>query len=166
LPLIIGGQVYPYPDHLRYFEADIAPRLDARRRFVGPLGIRRKRRFLNAARCLVVPSLARETSSLVAMEALACGTPVVAFPNGALGDLVEHGRTGFLVSDVSAMAEAMWHAADLDHGTCQARARERFSLEVMIASYFRAYEALAEMREPRKRSVSSELLVQGHEFRH
>ena len=83
------------------------PRLDRRRRFLGPLGFARKRRLLAAARCLLVPSLARETASLVAMEALACGTPVIAFPNGALAEVVEDGRTGFLVENTREMAAAI-----------------------------------------------------------
>lgn len=143
MPLIVGGQVYRYEWHERYFAEEVLPRLDDRRRFLGPLGFVRKRRFLNAARCLVMPSLAAETSSLVAMEALACGTPVVAFPNGALPDVVEHGRTGFLVNDVAEMADAMRAADCIDRDVCRAEARRRFSLDSMTAAYFDLYSRLA-----------------------
>ncbi|NHV87620.1 glycosyltransferase, partial [Escherichia coli] len=84
VPLLVAGALYPYPAHVDYFEREVRPLLDATRRFVGPVGFARKRRLLSAARCLLVPSLAAETSSLVAREAAACGTPVVAFPSGAL----------------------------------------------------------------------------------
>src|SRR5690606_1063450 len=86
LPLLLAGAVFRYAAHERYFREEIAPRLDSLRRFIGAVPLGRKRRLLAAARCVVVPSLVPETSSLVAMEALASGTPVVAFPVGALAD--------------------------------------------------------------------------------
>jgi glycosyltransferase involved in cell wall biosynthesis len=145
IPLAVGGRLYPYRTHVEYFDEEVRPRLDRHRRFLGPLGFSDKRRFLNAARCLVVPSLAAETSSLVAMEALACGTPVVAFPNGALPDVVDHGRTGFLVNDVDEMADAIIASAELDNETCRAEARRRFSLDRMVSSYLDAYRELAKL---------------------
>jgi glycosyltransferase involved in cell wall biosynthesis len=142
-PLLIGGQVYPYPEHERYFREAIAPRLDRQRRFLGPVGFTRKRRLLTAARCLVVPSLVPETSSLVAMEALACGTPVIAHPQGALAEVVEHGRTGFLVRDAAEMAEAIEAAASIPAENCRAAARTRFSLDAMTGRYLELYARLA-----------------------
>ena len=148
VPLIVAGRLFRYESHERYFEREVAPRLDGRRRFVGPLGLRRKRRFLAAARCLLVPSLCPETSSLVAMEALSCGTPVVAFPNGALPEIVDHGRTGFLVRDVAEMAEAIRAAADLDPAECRAEAARRFSLDRMVDRYIDVYHRLAVCAQP------------------
>lgn len=143
VPLLIGGQVFPYPAHERYFRESVVPLLDARRRFLGPLGLVRKRRLLAAARCLLVPSLAPETSSLVAMEALACGTPVVAFRIGALPDIVEHGRTGFLVDGPEEMADALREVHRLRPEDCRRAAEERFSVEDMARHYLAIYERLA-----------------------
>jgi len=149
VPLIAAGEVAGYAEHQRYYREEVVPRLDARRRFLGPLGFSRKRRLLSAARCLLVPSTAPETSSLVAMEALACGTPVVAFPSGALPEIVEHGRTGFLVSDAREMADAIRAADTLDPEECRRAARERFSAEVMTARYLQRYADLAARPERR-----------------
>lgn len=146
VPLVIGGQVFGYDAHRDYFEHEVRPRLGGARRFAGPLGARRKARFLAAARCLLVPSLARETSSLVAMEALAAGTPVIAFPTGALPEIVEPGRTGFLVRDVGEMADAIAAADRIDPETCRAAARTRFSLAAMERRYLDLYAAIAEGR--------------------
>src|SRR5207247_7358606 len=52
LPFLLGGAVFPYPEHVNYFESEIRPRLDLKRRYLGPLGFKRKRRLLAAARCL------------------------------------------------------------------------------------------------------------------
>lgn len=142
VPLLIGGAVHPYEAHCRYFEVAIRPRLGRRVRFLGPLGLTRKRRLLNAARCLLVPSLAAETSSLVAMEAIACGTPAIAFPSGALADIVEPGVTGYLVRNAGEMAEAIREVGRLDRKRCREVARRRFSDERMAVGYFALYRRL------------------------
>ena len=143
VPLVIAGEVFGYEAHRRYFQDEVLPRLDARRRFIGPVVLARKRRLLAAAQCLVVPSVVPETSSLVAREALACGTPVVGFRTGALPDAIEHGRTGFLVDTLEDMANAIRLSRDLDPDVCRAAARQRFSLEAMTGRYFDLYERLA-----------------------
>lgn len=146
MPLLVGGRVFPYAWHENYFRQEVTPLLDDTRRFLGPLGFERKRRLLAAARCMLIPSLAQETSSLAAMEALACGTPVIAFPNGALPEVVEHGRTGFIVSSVEEMAEAMRAVDSIDPAHCKAAAAERFSVERMTDRYLEAYRAVMAAR--------------------
>jgi glycosyltransferase involved in cell wall biosynthesis len=143
IALLLGGEVFPYTDHQHYYDRAVAPRLDRSRRFLGPVGFARKRRLLAAASCVLIPSLAPETSSLVAMEAAACGTPVIAFPSGALPEVVEHGRTGFLVQDTAAMAVAIGRASELNPEFIRGVARERFSQTRMVASYIGLYRRLA-----------------------
>jgi glycosyltransferase involved in cell wall biosynthesis len=143
LPLLLGGMVYPYREHEAYFRREIAPRLDGQRlRFLGPVGFARKRRLLAAARCLLAPSLAPETSSLVTMESLACGTPVIAFRSGALPEIVDHGKTGFLVNNVQEMAEAIGRADSIDPEACRRAAVERFSARRMASEYLTLYTQL------------------------
>jgi glycosyltransferase involved in cell wall biosynthesis len=77
------------------------------------------------------------------MEAIACGTPVIAFPAGALRDIVEPGVTGFLVRDKWEMAEAIRAANSIDRERCRNIARQQFSLEGMVEGYFRYYRTLA-----------------------
>ncbi len=143
VPILLAGQVFAYPEHLAYFAEQVAPLLGPGCRFVGPRGFARKRRLLAAARCVLVPSQVAETSSLVAMEALACGTPVIAFAIGALAEIVDHGRTGFLVRDVAAMAAAIGRSGAIEAATCRQAARERFSLARTTAAYLDLYRRLA-----------------------
>jgi glycosyltransferase involved in cell wall biosynthesis len=142
-PLILAGQVFPYEDHQRYFYQQIVPRLDHLRRFIGAIGLEEKRRLLPAARCVVIPSLVEETSSLVAMEALACGTPVVALERGALREIVEPGRTGLLVEDAEQMARAIVATEMLDPLVCRQAAVARFSAERMCGEYLDLYAQLS-----------------------
>jgi glycosyltransferase involved in cell wall biosynthesis len=143
-PLLVAGEIFRYESHERYYRQEIVPRLNgSSRRFIGPAGFARKRRLLTAAKCLLVPSLVPETSSLVSMEALACGTPVIAFPSGALAEIVEHGRTGYLVRDALEMAEAIRQVERIDPLECRRAARERFSATRMLEQYFGMYRRLA-----------------------
>lgn len=139
MPVLLAGEVFPYPEHTAYMEEQIRPRLGEHARWLGPAHGAAKARLLAEARCLLLPTLAPETSSLAAMEALAAGTPVIAFPSGALPEVVEHGRTGFLVETVEAMAEAIRRVDEIAPETCRRAARERFPLERMIAGYVGLY---------------------------
>lgn len=141
--LLVAGSVFPYREHRRYWRDLVRPRLDRARRWIGRIGGARKQRLLAGAKCLLVPSRAPETSSLVAMEALAAGTPVIAYPSGALPDIVEHGRTGFIVADVAEMAKAIQAVSAVDPAECRKAARERFPLDRMVDSYFERYREMA-----------------------
>jgi glycosyltransferase involved in cell wall biosynthesis len=92
---------------------------------------------------VLIPTLAPETSSLVAMEALACGTPVIAYASGALPEIVQHGETGFLVHDAGGMAAAIAECDRIDPSYCRQVARERFSAKRMATDYLDAYRQLA-----------------------
>lgn len=143
VPLLIAGEVFAYPEHVRYFNTEVAPKLGRFCRFIGPVGPDGKRRLLSLARCLLLPSLAEETSSLVAREALAAGTPPIAFPNGAMADVITDGRTGFLVHSVEEMAHAIARAGAIGRTECRAEASRRFPLSKMLDAYLGLYESLA-----------------------
>lgn len=147
-PLVIAGRVFPYPEHEAYFESLVRPQLDSQVRFVGPAGPQAKSWLFSKALCLLAPSLVDETSSLVAMESLAQGVPVVAFNRGALVDIVEHGRTGFIVADVPAMAAAIKLSGVLSPEDCRSSVAERFSEARMFSAYLAAYRSLADERCP------------------
>lgn len=152
--LLLAGDLFHFTEHDRYFREQIAPRLDACRRYVGPAGFERKRRLLASARCLLITSQVPETSSLVAMEALACGTPVIAFRIGALPDLIDEGKTGFLVDDVVQMAKAIRRAEQLSPETCREVARERFSLARTAPLYLEQYERVLQLAGRRRRGTA------------
>ena len=141
--LLIAGTVFDYPEHRDYFERMIRPRLGHNAVFIGAVGGRRKAYLLAGAKCLLIPSQARETSSLIAMEAIASGAPVIAWRSGALPEIVTEGRTGFLVSSVQDMAQAIANISNLGAATCRRKAERRFSSERLISSYLDLYNEFA-----------------------
>lgn len=143
VPLAVAGAVFPYEEHERYARDVLAPMLDDDRRLVGPIAGDRKRAMLAEARCLIVTSLVQETSSIVAMEALASGTPIVGFVRGALPEIVEQGVTGFLVRDPDELPEAIERAKKLDPRACRAAAEARFSADRMTERYVALHRACA-----------------------
>lgn len=142
VPLKLAGSVGDFAEHGQYFEREIRPRLDAEREWIGPVSGPLKWQLLRSARCVLIPSLVAETASLVAREALAAGTPVIAYPNGALSETVEDGRTGFLVHDVEEMARALRRTGQIDPLVCRGVARERYSAPRMTQQYLDLYYRL------------------------
>ncbi len=142
MALELAGPVHPFAYHRAYFQSEIEPLLDHSRRYVGPVGPATKLNLLAGARCVLVPSSAEETSSLVAMEALASGTPVVAFRRGALPEIVEHGHTGFIVDSEEEMAEAVRKVDLISPDVCRETAQERFSVHHMADGYLELYDRM------------------------
>jgi glycosyltransferase involved in cell wall biosynthesis len=142
--LLIAGTVFDYPEHRAYFEQMVRPTLGDRVHFLGAVGGKRKIALLAGAKCLLIPSLARETSSLAAMEAMACGTPVIAWKSGALKEIVANERTGFLVSSAEEMAAALRKVSKIDRHECRREAERRFSNRSMLAAYLRLYAEVGE----------------------
>jgi glycosyltransferase involved in cell wall biosynthesis len=150
--VLVGGRVFPYREHQEYFEEKVEPLLNqrgagVRHEFLGQVGAAERQELLMHAKCLLHPTLAPETSSLVAMEALAAGTPVIAYRSGALTEIVEHGVTGFLVDNVEEMAEAIRRVDAISPEVCRKAAEQRFRKERMVEKYFVLYRAMAGERE-------------------
>jgi glycosyltransferase involved in cell wall biosynthesis len=137
LPLVLAGRVYPFTYHRDYFAREIAPHISAESqvRFVDTPSLSEKLELVRHARALLLTSTVEETSSLVAMEAMACGTPVVAFRRGAFPEIVADGETGFLVETVEEMATALKQVRKISPDACRARVEKHFTAERMAGEY-------------------------------
>jgi len=141
VPITLAGRVYPFSYHQQYFHREIAPRLAQMRNavFVQAPSSEHKHQLLREAKAVLITSHVDETSSLVAMEAAASGTPVVAFRRGALPEIVEDGATGFLVDGMEAAVEALRRIDQIDPLDCVQRAKVNFSSKRMADNYQRLY---------------------------
>lgn len=144
LPITIAGQIYPFSYHQQYFEREVAPRLREipNAEFISTPVAELKRRLLREAKALLISSLAEETSSLVAMEAAASGTPVIALRRGALPEVVKDEVTGFLTQDAAQAVLALQKISSIDPKVCVQYAQENFSAGKMAERYSAFYEQL------------------------
>jgi glycosyltransferase involved in cell wall biosynthesis len=124
-----------------YFEAEVRPHLGPDVEYVGEATGQEKLALLAGARCLLAPVQWEEPFGMVAIEAMASGTPVVACPRGALPEVVRHGVTGFLVADDEGFAAAIESTGQLDPRACRAHVRAAFSARAMADGYERVYRA-------------------------
>jgi len=149
LPITLAGQIYPFSYHQQYFEKEVLPRLVQMpsAMFICAPSSEQKRRLLRQSRAVLITSLADETSSLVAMEAAASGTPVIAFRRGALSEIVRDGITGFLIDGVEDAVEALARIAEIHPLHCIQYARLNFSSGRMVDGYERLYDNIAARNE-------------------
>jgi glycosyltransferase involved in cell wall biosynthesis len=137
--LVICG---PVQDE-RYFAERVEPHVDGDRvRYLGSVGPRQRADVLSSAAVLLHPIAFAEPFGLAVVEAMAHGTPVVAYPRGAMPEVIDDGVTGYLADGPAAAAAAVERAAGLDRARCAGVARERFSSARMVADYLAVYRRL------------------------
>ena len=134
-----------YPEERAYFESVIEPLLHDSRsfvEFVGEVGGVEKDEFLGNASALLFPIDWAEPFGLVMIEALACGTPVIAWRNGSVPEVIEHGVTGFIVEDIAEAVRAVDAIPRLSRFACRTAFQERFDASRMAANYLDVYGRL------------------------
>lgn len=127
------------PAEVRYFEDQVRPLMGDAVTFVGEVDHPTKVALYQRAACLLAPARWPEPFGLVMVESMACGTPVVAFREGAATEVVAHGVTGFLADHFDDFVAAIEPAGDLDPAACRRRVEEHFTADRMIDAYVRLF---------------------------
>ena len=154
LPIRIAAKVDPADRD--YFEARILPLLNAPGvHFVGEISEAEKSDFLGGALALLFPISWPEPFGLVMIEAMACGTPVIAFNQGAVPEVICDGETGFIVENVEQAVHAVAHLDTIDRGTVRATFERRFSVDVMAEKYEGAYADIISRNDTRRLRIAA-----------
>jgi glycosyltransferase involved in cell wall biosynthesis len=144
VPLKVAAKIYP--EERAYFDETLAPLVAAAGslvEFVGEIGPRERDELLSGATALVFPIEWREPFGLVMIEALACGTPVVAWRRGSVPEVLEDGVTGYIVDTVDGAVDAVRRVGALSRATCRRVFEERFDARRMARDYLEVYRGLA-----------------------
>jgi glycosyltransferase involved in cell wall biosynthesis len=148
--LIIAGKVDPNPVDQEYFNTMVRPLVDGKQiQFVGEADARMKRELYEKAYCLVLPLNWEEPFGLVMAEAMACGTPVVAFRRGAAGEIIVDGETGYLVDNLDEMVDAVRKVDRIDPRRCRRHMEANFGPEHMAEGYLRVYQQIQRQALPK-----------------
>jgi len=146
LPIVLAGKCSE-PIERAYFAREIEPRTGKDVTIFGIADAAAKRQLLSRAACMLFPIAWEEPFGLVVIEAMACGTPVVALRRGAVPELIVHGRTGIIVDDVAGLPAGIATARALDPAACRRHVEANFTVEVMAEGYESVYR-LAETMAP------------------
>jgi glycosyltransferase involved in cell wall biosynthesis len=157
LRIILAGKCSE-PAETDYFDREVRPRLGPDATVIGVADAKVKRDLLSRAACLLFPICWNEPFGLVMVEAMACGTPVVALRRGSVPEVVLHGKTGYVVDDPDELPKAIRQAVTLDARACRRHVMANFTTAAMAAGYEAAYAAtLAHRcggRSPRTQGVN------------
>lgn len=155
IPLKIAAKVDKVDQ--AYFDSEIRPLLRAPAvEFIGEIGDDQKAEFLSGAVALLVTIDWPEPFGLVMIEAMACGTPVIAFNRGSVPEVIENGLTGFIVEDEMSAIAAVDHLPKLDRKAIRRRFEQRFTARRMAQDYLAVYQRLTKANRPRLRVAAAE----------
>jgi len=145
MPLKIAAKVDPADR--RYFKREIEPLLnDPHVEWLGEINDKDKDQFLGNAYALLFPIDWPEPFGLVMIESMACGTPVIAFANGSVAEVMDSGVTGFVVNEIEEAVDAVRRVRDLSRARCREVFEKRFTANRMASDYVDVYSRLADSR--------------------
>jgi len=160
MPLKIAAKVDKVDQE--YFKTKIEPLLTgADVEFIGEIGEHQKSEFLGNAAALLFPIAWREPFGLVMIEAMACGTPVVAFNNGSVPEVLEDGVTGFIVRSEAEAVDALRNIRALDRNRIRAEFDSRFTAQHMAQNYLKLYSRLMKSRAKAPAMAADPIMAQG-----
>lgn len=134
--LIIAGNISALPEENQYYLDSIAPHIDGEQiKYVGQVNDIQKNSYLGSAKALLFPIEWNEPFGMVMVEAMACGTPVIALKKGSVDEIVDEGITGLKVENVTEMIHAVDAVIGIDRARCRERAKERFDISVIGQKY-------------------------------
>ena len=134
IPLLMAAKMRE-PWEFEYFEANVKPHLGDDVEYLGEVPHEKKLELLAGAAALLFPIRWNEPFGMVMLESMACGTPVLAFPEGAAPEVVDDGRTGFLCHDEAEMGEAIGRIHTIDRRVCRDAVEGYFSTERMVREH-------------------------------
>ena len=147
LPLLIAGIIQDE----EYFRERVKPHLDNRRiPYIGPVGVAGKNELFARARALLHLNTIPERFGLVLAEANAAGVPVIAMDLGSCREVIEDGKTGFLVNTVEEAVQALQRLCEIDRSACRQRVQQCFSIDTMVEAYERVYQTIFDLEAKRR----------------
>ena len=137
--LLIGGNISHTTDNYEYYKTRIEPLIDNEQIiYLGPLNDAEKNKYLGTAKALLFPIEWNEPFGMVMVEAMACGTPVIAFNKGSVPEVVTP-ETGIIVNDEEEMVSAVKMLQGIDRKTCRAKAAARFDVCIIATEYLNSF---------------------------
>ena len=139
--LIIAGGATCETDE-KYFES-VKPMIDGKRiKYIGEVSSKEKNKLLGNAKALLFPTAWEEPFGLVMIEAMACGTPIIAFNKGSVSEVVKHNKTGFVVKNEKEMIKAIEKIDQINRADCRKHIEDDFTVEKMVDGYEKVYEKI------------------------
>ena len=146
--LIISGNIPP--EQGDYFDFRIKPLIDGKKiKFLGASDFPKKIELLKNAKAFIFPVKRPEPFGLVVIEAMACGTPVIAFKAGSMPELIEEGKTGFLVNNIEEACQALKKTDEISREYCREYVKKNFNLKRMVNRYEKLYKKILKQNEKR-----------------